>query len=261
MQSTVDKSSATDNIDKQAIAAAFSRAAVSYDSVAQLQQKTGKLLLRIGCQHPGTVVLDVGCGTGYFSQKWRASGKKVIALDLAEGMLQQARRQQAADVYLLADMEKIPLSDKKVDICFSNLAVQWCHSLDAVLAEWYRVTHSGGVILFSTLSAGSLDELRQAWQSVDGYHHVNDFLTLSQIHVACSHYPHHLHHRLQQLFFPDVVTLMRSLQGIGATHLHHGRKQGLTGRQRLTALQAAYPSVVGRYPLSYQLVYGVIYRD
>ena len=37
------------------------------------------------------------------------------------------------------------------------------------------------------------------------------------------------------------MTLMRSLKGIGATHLHQGREGGLMSRGRLAALQAAYP--------------------
>ena len=41
----------------------------------------------------------------------------------------------------------------------------------------------------------------------------------------------------------------------------HGREAGLLSRQRLAALQAAYPCRDGQLPLSYHLAYGVIYRD
>ena len=54
---------------------------------------------------------------------------------------------------------------------------------------------------------------------------------------------------------------MKSLKGIGATWLHEGRTPGLLSRTRLAALAAHYPQEQGSYPLSYQLVYGVIYRD
>jgi malonyl-CoA O-methyltransferase len=148
-----------------------------------------------------------------------------------------------------------------VDICFSSLVVQWCSDLPRALAELYRVTRPGGVILFSTLAEGSLGELGDAWQQVDGERHVNDFLPLEQIGAACAGYRHGLQAEWQTLNYPDVMALMRSLKGIGATHLHQGREAGLLSRRRLAALQAAYPCNRGQFPLSYHLVYGVIYRD
>lgn len=267
---SLDKAAPTDKtasaakpvaVDKIAIAAAFSRAAGSYDTAADLQRKTGETLLGLGQQHAGVSVLDAGCGTGHFSRRWRELGKRVIAFDLAAGMLDHARQQQAADDYLLGDIEHIPLPDHAIDICFSNLAVQWCADLPAALAELYRVTRRGGIILFSTLAEGSLNELGQAWQQVDGRRHVNDFLSLQQIGAACQGYRHQLTPQRYQQQFPDVIALMRSLQGVGATHLHQGREAGLSGRQRLVALQQAYTTQAGCYPLSYHLVYGVIYRD
>ena len=176
-------------------------------------------------------------------------------------MLDVARQRQAAHHYLLGDIEQVPLPDAAMDICFSSLVVQWCSDLPAALAELYRVTRPGGAILFSTLAAGSLQELGDAWQQVDGERHVNAFLPLAQIRAACAGYRHELVTELRTLNYPDVMTLMRSLKGIGATHLHQGREGGLMSRDRLAALQAAYPCRRGQFPLSYHLAYGVIYRD
>lgn len=253
--------SAFDAVNKQAVASAFSRAAGSYDTAAVLQRSVGERLLGMGAAHAGRHVLDAGCGTGYFSRRWREQGKRVTALDLAPGMLAYARQQQAADDYLLGDIEHIPLPDAVVDICFSSLVMQWCASLPQALAELYRVTRPGGVILFSTLAQGSLYELGDAWQQVDGERHVNDFLPLAQIGAASGAYRHQLQAAWQTLAYPDVMALMRSLKGIGATHLHGGRGAGLLSRRRLAALQAAYPRQHGQFPLSYHLAYGVIYRD
>lgn len=151
--------SANDTVNKQAVASAFSRAAGSYDAAAALQRDVGERLLGMGSSHPGEQLLDAGCGTGYFSRMWRERGKRVTALDLAPGMLDVARQRQAAHHYLLGDIEQVPLPDAAMDICFSSLVVQWCSDLPAALAELYRVTRPGGVILFSTLAAGSLQEL------------------------------------------------------------------------------------------------------
>lgn len=255
------------SVNKPAIATAFGRSAQRYDEVAQLQRNVGERL----CQQvpapdrPSTdrrqQLLDAGCGTGYFSRYWQQRGNEVFALDLAAPMLAVAQQQQSADHYLQGDIEHIPLPAASIDLCFSNLAIQWCQSLSGALQEFYRVTRPGGMILFSTLRSGSLDELAQAWQQIDGLRHVNEFLPLSTIEQACQPYRHQLIAQTHTLQFPTLLALLQSLKGIGATHLHHGRAAGLGGRRQLQALATAYPQQQGRFPLSYHVVYGVIYRE
>lgn len=245
---------------KRAIAAAFNRAVDTYDVAALLQQQTGERLLRSGLHHTGNRVLDAGCGTGYFSRRWHAMGKKVSALDLAQGMLACARRHNSADHYVLGDIEQLPFSAASFDICFSNLVLQWCE-LSVALAQLYRVTRPGGLILFSTLAQGSLSTLGDAWQQVDGQRHVNEFLSMAQIKKACRYYQTQLAMQSCQQLFPDIISLMRSLKNIGATHRYQAHSAGLTGRRQLSHLASAHVCERGYYPLTYQLVYGVIHRD
>jgi malonyl-CoA O-methyltransferase len=54
---------------------------------------------------------------------------------------------------------------------------------------------------------------------------------------------------------------MRSLKGIGATHLHQGRASAPLGRGKLRELQLAWPQQQGICPLTYSLFTGVIERD
>jgi len=59
------------------------------------------------------------------------------------------------------------------------------------------------------------------------------------------------------LHFPDALSAMRSLKGIGATHLHQGRDGQVLTRQRLNQLEAHWPRDRHGYRLSYHLIYGV----
>lgn len=246
---------------KQAIARAFGRSASCYDRFADFQRECGERLLARVAQHPGDEVLDAGCGTGYFSRRWQTLGKRVTALDLSEAMLAQAREHNSAASYRQGDIERLPLPDASVDIGFSNLAIQWCDSLPQALAELYRVTRPGGVIAFSTLAAGSLDELRRAWHRLDGSRRVNRFLPAAAIEDACRRYRYQLTAAPTTCFFPDVLSLMRSLKGVGATWLHEGRAAGCLSRGRLAALAERYPRQPQGYPLTYQQMLGVIERD
>ncbi|WP_035603793.1 malonyl-ACP O-methyltransferase BioC [Edwardsiella tarda] len=249
-------------VNKPAVAAAFSRAAHGYEESAAFQRHSGeRLLALLEGRAEGRSALDVGCGTGYFSRRLTAYDYRVTALDLAPGMLAQARRLDSAQHYLLADMEHLPLADECVDLCFCNLAIQWCASLPRTLGELMRVTRPGGRVLFTTLAAGSLQELDSAWRQVDGRQHVNRFLRHEQIAAACAPYRHCLTMHTLRYYFPDVMALMRSLKGIGATHLHAGRSGGLNGRQHLARLAQCYPREAQGVALSYQLVVGELTRD
>lgn len=63
------------------------------------------------------------------------------------------------------------------------------------------------------------------------------------------------------LYFPHIHALLNSLKGIGATHLTAGRKKGLITRQHLQQLASVYPLADKGLPLTYQTIFGILYRD
>ncbi|ATZ11077.1 malonyl-ACP O-methyltransferase BioC [Erwinia amylovora] len=243
-------------VNKQAIAAAFGRAARSYNQHAELQRQCGERLLQHARPGIALQVLDAGCGTGWFSRRWRADGHRVTALDLSEKMLQQARENQAADCYQSGDIEALPFADARFDRCWSNLAVQWCSDLSQALRELRRVTKPGGQVLFSTLTEGSLNEVSAAWQYLGRSAPLNRFASLPVIEQAAAGMM--LASYTLTLAFPDVQSALRSLKGIGATHLHQGRPDSMLSRRELQRLEQVWQRDARGCLLSYQLVSGVI---
>ncbi|ADP12012.1 Biotin synthesis protein bioC [Erwinia sp. Ejp617] len=248
-------------VNKQAVAAAFGRAARNYNQHAELQRQCGERLLEHARPGNALRVLDAGCGTGWFSQRWRAGGHWVTALDLSEKMLQQARENQAADCYLPGDIEALPFADASFDRCWSNLAVQWCSSLPLALRELRRVTKPGGQVLFSTLTEGSLKEVSAAWQQIGRSAPLNRFASLPELKQAAGSLALTLAGYTLTLAFPDVLSALRSLKGIGATHLHQGRSNGMISRRELQQLEQVWRRDARGCLLSYQLVSGVIERE
>jgi malonyl-CoA O-methyltransferase len=251
--------------DKRQVAASFSRAAASYDSVADLQRAVGTALITRLPDLTPSRWLDLGSGTGCFSRVLAQNfpQSEGIALDLAEGMLRYARPLGGAVHYVAGDAENLPLRDASVDLMFSSLAVQWCPDFSAVLSEAGRVLKPGGVFAFASLCAGTLFELRDSWQAVDGLVHVNRFrerddyqrlcadsgLAISSLEVL----PHVLH-------YPDVRSLTHELKALGAHNINPGRPGGLTGRARIKALMDAYEEFRRGQglPATYQVVYAVM---
>lgn len=113
--------------DKRQVAASFSRAAASYDAVAELQRGVGESLLSALPEgfSPRRWV-DLGCGTGYFSRalERRFGAAEGLAVDIAEGMLRHARARGGASHFIGGDAERLPLRDGSCDLLFSSLAIQ-----------------------------------------------------------------------------------------------------------------------------------------
>jgi len=248
-------------VNKQAIASAFGRAAQSYSRHDELQRLSAQGLRAMLDNRFFTRVLDAGCGPGTHSRAWRDEGSRVTALDLSAAMLAQARAMQAAEEYVVGDIEAMPLPDARFDLVWSHLAVQWCASLPQALHQLCRVTRPGGTVAFTTLLDDSLPELHQAWRAVDAQPHANRFLPLAEVLSALQGWQFRYTTQTVTLMFDDALSAMRSLKGIGATHLHAGRSRKPLTRGELKRLEQAWPQKPGGFPLSYQLFHGVIERD
>jgi malonyl-CoA O-methyltransferase len=254
--------------DKRQVAASFSRAAHSYDGVAALQRDVGnELLARLPALTPARW-LDLGCGTGYFTRGLaeRYPQGSGLALDLAEGMLRHARPQGGARHFVAGDAERLPLRDGSLDLIYSSLAVQWCGDFAAVLDEARRTLRPGGVLAFSSLCVGTLQELRDSWQAVDGFVHVNRFRRFEDYQALCAASGLQLlmlERQARALHFPDLRALTHELKALGAHNLNPGRPGGLTGRARVRALVEAYEHFrqPQGLPATYQVVYGVLRKD
>lgn len=248
-------------VDKRAVAAAFGRAAPGYNQHAALQQRCGDRLMALARRGSALQVLDAGCGTGWFSQRWQQSGHRVTALDLSARMLHQAESLQVASCYQLGDIEALPFADAHFDRCWSNLAVQWCGDLHQGLSELWRVTRPGGQVLFSTLVAGSLYEVAEAWQAIDEVAPLNPLLTEEEVAYAGRGMNLQRHPLTLTLAFPDALSALRSLKGTGVTHLHSGRAGGVLSRGRLRQLEQAWPRDERGCLLTWKLILGVMDRE
>jgi len=216
------------------------------------------------------VVLDLGAGTGRISGelKRRYRGALVVAMDLAPGMLQEARRHQQLFrrfERVCGDAMRLPLADASVDVMFSSLMLQWCDPPDEAFAEIRRVLKPGGFLAFTTLGPDTLRELRTAWEEADGaandYNHVNRFYDMHDIGdalVRAGLSEPVLDVERIQLSYPNALALMRDLKAIGAHNVTAGRPRGLLGRARLRRMEDAYEAFRkdGKLPATYEVVYG-----
>lgn len=248
-------------LDKSVVSRGFSQAASSYEQAASLQLDISEQLLeRLEfIQHQPERVVDLGCGTGRSLNQLKITypNAAIIGMDLSLAMLASADFEQL----LCADIEKLPFRDKSVDMLFSNLAFQWCNDLEATLVDFKRVLVNDGVLLFSTFGAGTLNELRAAWQSVDDKPHVHTFLEMKEVGdlmLRNGFINPVVDTETIVVNYPDVMSLMRELQHIGANNAQQKRSRGLLGKAKLEKVVAAYEKFMQneKIPASYEVVYG-----
>lgn len=255
-------------IDKRQLRASFGRAAGDYDRVAVLQREVGgRLLERLDAiRIQPAQILDLGTGTGHIARALleRYRGSRVVALDIAEGMLGEARRCSGwwrKPRFVCGDIERLPFADRCADLLLSNLTLQWCNDLDATFAEFRRVLRPGGALLFTTFGPDTLRELRASWAAADGYSHVNRFLDMHDVGDALQRAglgDPVLDVEQFTLTYPDLNGLLRDLKCLGAHNVTAGRARGLTGRGRWGVVRETYEGfrAQGLLPATYEVIYG-----
>jgi malonyl-CoA O-methyltransferase len=111
------------------------------------------------------VVVDLGSGPGLGTTALRRKfrGAQVLAVDADFAQALAARRRQrfwrSCDA-ICADACTLPLQSQSVDLIFSNLLLPHCSSPPRLFAQVQRVLRPGGLVVFSTLGPGALQQLR-----------------------------------------------------------------------------------------------------
>lgn len=125
------------------IADEYDSLANPYDTRRRLEIVFDELLADVDLS--GQSVLDVGCGTGWFSQ-WAASrGARVTSLDIGVRLLAKARR-RCPTRPVAADACRLPLASDTFAVVISSECIEHTTNPRLALREIHRVTRPGGWI-------------------------------------------------------------------------------------------------------------------
>jgi SAM-dependent methyltransferase len=100
----------------------------------------------------GLDIVDLGCGTGYFSAWFARRGARPVGIDVTPAQLDTARRLQAETglefPLIEASAESVPLPDATFDLAFSEYGASiWCDP-HLWIPEAYRLLRPGGRLVF-----------------------------------------------------------------------------------------------------------------
>ena len=200
------------------VAHAFSRAAPRYDALASAQRQIGETLWS-SLPPSADNILDLGCGTGVWTQRLATQfpHANVTGLDIAPGMLAHAQARYGHHIrWQQGDAAALPFERATFDLIFSNLAIQWCRDIDAVMRELQRVLTAGGQVHLTTLLPGTLAEVASAWQRPEALLQTPNAQALERA-VTLSGLT--LVDRItewRRFYYPDLTAVMDSIKGVGA---------------------------------------------
>lgn len=140
----------------------FDRIAPRYDLVNRLmtlgldQSWRHRAVHALGLP-PGSLVLDLACGTGDLGRLARRHGYRAVGADLSWGML---AHHHAGLPAVQAEATAIPLADAAVDGVVCGFALRNFTDLDGSLREAARVTRPGGRIAVLEVASPTSGPLR-----------------------------------------------------------------------------------------------------
>ena len=121
----------------------------------------------------GQVILDLGCGTGFWLPRYAESAASVIGVEPDPGLLDAARSRPGGASVLHGSAEHIPLPDNSVDVVHARFAYFFPspqNDCSAGLAESLRVLRPGGslVVIDNDQNDGEFADLLRAANASDG---------------------------------------------------------------------------------------------
>ncbi len=97
----------------------------------------------------GMRTLDLGCGTGWFSQRARARGARLVSADISLTLVHIARRRAQSDA-VVADAGALPFAAASIDLIISSEMLEHLPQPECAIQELARVVSPGGVVVLTT---------------------------------------------------------------------------------------------------------------
>lgn len=98
---------------------------------------------------PGGALLDVGCGTGVFSELASQRGLNVTGIDASEIFIERAKWRVGAATFVSGEMEELPFEDETFDATVGCNSFQYAASPIEAIREARRVLKKGGQLVMA----------------------------------------------------------------------------------------------------------------
>ncbi len=117
-------------------------------------QQEFSALLKLFTPKEGQTLLDIGCGSGYFSQHFYRAGMQVTGLDSDSAMIDFAKAKESRIKYIEGNAQALPFADNSFDYCSAITSLCFVSEPEQALAEMWRVSRKA--VILGLLNRNSL---------------------------------------------------------------------------------------------------------
>jgi ubiquinone/menaquinone biosynthesis C-methylase UbiE len=114
--------------------------------------------------HPGQIVLDVGCGDGFFTSLLAEHRVEVIGVDNSAAYLREAQATTANDPnveVIQGDARRLPRDDASADVVWSAHSMHSYPDVQQCLREFHRILRPGGWL--AVLESDNVHSVMLSW--------------------------------------------------------------------------------------------------
>ncbi len=131
---------------------------------SEIQEQTGKsgydFVLNYLSITPAAKLLDVGCGSGYFTKLAVDKEVNVTGLDASTELIAEAKKRVSNADFLVGEMEELPFKEKSFDVVCGFNSFQYAANVKNALMEAKRVLKDGGKL--ATMIWGNKEDCEAA---------------------------------------------------------------------------------------------------
>lgn len=214
-------------VGQSVVADRFGKAAQTYNDYADVQERSAVLLAedlqKISQRVPSGPILEIGCGTGFFSQKLveQFGQRKILLSDISPEMVKVCRsRIQSPQVkFAVLDAETSPSWPTQFALIASAFGAQWFKDLSTTFDGIYNSLLPGGYFVFSVPTNESFPEWKALCKGGDLTYTGNHLPNETKFKAFWSQRTNTFELRTQKLQakYESSIEFFRALKSIGAT--------------------------------------------
>lgn len=114
------------------------------------------------------VILDAGCGEGYYTNGVYAPNRTIVGVDISKSALQKAAPKNRDITFIAASLFELPLQDQQVDLLFSLFAPY-------AGEEFHRVLKEDGIMILGIPGEDHLLELKSVIYDTPYKNQIKDY--------------------------------------------------------------------------------------